>query len=167
MGMADAGRILDFLKARGYTVAVAESFTGGLLADAFIRIPGASDVMLGGVVAYSNEAKKELLGVPAAILDGHGAVSAETAAAMAEGARRLFGADCAVSTTGIAGPTGATRDKPLGLCFASAVAPPGRHLAEDTFAGDRSAVRQSGVVQALGALAVALGMQDSVEHPSP
>ncbi len=98
----------------GLTIATAESCTGGMVCAAVTDVPGASSVLLGGVVAYANTAKIDLLSVPAGLLAQYGAVSEETARAMAEGARVRFGADIAVSTTGIAGPGGATPEKPVG-----------------------------------------------------
>jgi PncC family amidohydrolase len=122
------------------TVAVAESCTGGAVAARIVSVAGSSNYLLGGVVAYSNEAKRRLLGVSAEILDTRGAVSAECAAAMAEGARRAFGADVAVSTTGIAGPAGATARKPVGLVYIGLATPTGTHVDEHHFPGDRAAV---------------------------
>jgi nicotinamide-nucleotide amidase len=113
-----AGRLL---RQAGLTVAVAESCTGGLVGKRFTDIPGSSDYFLGGVTAYSNEVKTRVLGVPAHVLEGHGAVSAEVAAAMAEGVQRLLGSDCALSTTGVAGPGGGTEEKPVGLVFIAGV----------------------------------------------
>lgn len=106
--------VLDRLRAQGRRVAFAESCTGGLCAARLTDCAGSSAVVQGGVVAYSNEAKQELLGVDAALIAAHGAVSEPVALAMAEGARRRFGADCALSTTGIAGPGGGTERKPVG-----------------------------------------------------
>jgi nicotinamide-nucleotide amidase len=105
------------LRERGATVAVAESCTGGLIASRITDVSGSSEYMLGGVVAYANEIKQRVLGVPAETLAEHGAVSEPTARAMALGARELFGADYAVATTGIAGPTGGTEEKPVGLVY--------------------------------------------------
>lgn len=105
------------LRERGATLAVAESCTGGLVASRITDVPGASDYFLGAVVAYANEVKERVLGVPAATLAEHGAVSEETAVAMAVGVRALMGADYAVATTGIAGPGGGTDDKPVGLVY--------------------------------------------------
>ena len=99
------------------TLATAESCTGGLVAKRLTDIPGSSDYFLGGVVAYSNPLKTALLDVEPALLDEHGAVSEEVAAAMAVGVRRRLGADCAISTTGIAGPGGGSAEKPIGLVY--------------------------------------------------
>lgn len=101
----------------GATVATAESCTGGLIAHMITVLPGVSPFYPGGVVSYANEAKTELLGVPKRLLDQHGAVSPEVAAAMAEGARKRFSADIGISTTGVAGPTGGTPEKPVGLVY--------------------------------------------------
>jgi nicotinamide-nucleotide amidase len=99
------------------TVAVAESCTGGLVGHRLTNVAGSSAYFLGAVVAYENEAKQELLGVPQALLELHGAVSGEAAEAMARGVRERFVADLGLGTTGIAGPTGGTPDKPVGLVF--------------------------------------------------
>jgi len=116
---ADVVRILS---GRGQTVATAESCTGGLVAHRLTNIPGSSACVLGGVVAYANEIKEQIAGVRHETLVQHGAVSAETAAELAQGIRRLFGVDVAVSVTGIAGPGGATAEKPVGLTYISVTA---------------------------------------------
>ncbi len=105
------------LAERGATLATAESCTGGMIASRVTDVPGASEYFLGGIVAYSNEIKQQLLGVPEQTLIDHGAVSEECARAMAEGARAAHGADWAVATTGIAGPGGGSEDKPVGLVY--------------------------------------------------
>lgn len=105
------------LRAQERTLALAESCTGGLVSSLITDVPGSSAYLLGAVVSYSNEAKIQLLGVPAALIESAGAVSAEVAAAMAQGARRLFGSDIALAITGIAGPGGGTADKPVGLVY--------------------------------------------------
>jgi PncC family amidohydrolase len=110
-------QIGEFLSQRGWTLAVAESCTGGLLGHRITNVSGSSAYFQGGAITYSNEAKERILGVPHEILIEHGTVSKETALAMAQGARRLFGTDIALSLTGIAGPTGGTPEKPVGLVY--------------------------------------------------
>lgn len=117
-GSADMAEVLgDLLRSKGLTVATAESCTGGLIAKRLTDIPGSSDYMVGGVVAYSNELKTRLLDVDPAVLAAHGAVSEEVARAMAAGATARLGADCALATTGIAGPGGGSPEKPVGLVY--------------------------------------------------
>jgi nicotinamide-nucleotide amidase len=125
------------LAARGLTVASAESCTGGLVGARLTAVPGSSRYYRGGVVTYSNEAKQALLDVPAEALSRHGAVSAEVARAMAEGARRRLGADLAVSTTGISGPDGGTPQKPVGLVYVGFASPAGSDAHELLFPLDR------------------------------
>lgn len=120
-------RAVRVLVERSLTLAVAESSTGGLLADLLTDIPGVSACFVGGVVAYDNRVKAALLGVPQTVLAGEGAVSAAVAGEMAEGVRRVLGADVGVAVTGIAGPGGGTPEKPVGLTFvavADAAGPP-------------------------------------------
>jgi nicotinamide-nucleotide amidase len=109
--------IVDLLTARGETLAVAESCTGGLLANRITNVPGASAIFLAGYVTYANEAKSRTLGVDAALIEAHGAVSGEVAAAMADGALQTSGASYALSTTGIAGPGGGSEHKPVGTVY--------------------------------------------------
>lgn len=145
-------------EARGLTVATAESCTGGLLSAALTEAAGASAIFDRGFVTYCNEAKQDLLGVPAQIIERHGAVSRETALAMAEGAIRHSRADLAVSITGIAGPTGGTPDKPVGLVWFG-VSRKGRQTrAIERRFGDlgRSRVRYFSVLTALDLLERAL-----------
>lgn len=126
----------------GHRVAVAESCTGGLMASRLTERPGASEYVAGGVVAYSDEAKAELLGVDPALLERHGAVSAEVAGAMADGALRRFGADTAVAITGVAGPGGGSEAKPVGYVCWCAKRSDGATLARDIhLPGDRADVR--------------------------
>jgi nicotinamide-nucleotide amidase len=120
-----ASVVLDQLRRRGQTLAVAESCTGGGLGAALAAVPGASDVLLGGVIAYANSVKEGLLGVPAALLEAHGAVSDPVAHAMAEGARRATGADWALAITGVAGPGGGSPEKPVGLVHIAVAGPAG------------------------------------------
>jgi nicotinamide-nucleotide amidase len=149
-----AEALLDAYRRAGLKIATAESCTGGLIAATLTEIAGSSDVVERGLVTYSNEAKTELLGVPAAIIAQAGAVSAEVAEAMAAGALAASRAEVAVSATGIAGPGGATANKPVGLvylgvCRRGAAAAHERHV----FAGDRAAVRRAAVAAALDLLA--------------
>ncbi len=131
-------------------IAIGESCTAGLLAARLADPPGASGYLLGGVVAYSNEAKAELLGVPVALIERHGAVSPEVAEAMADGAAARFGADLAVGITGIAGPGGGTKEKPVGyVCFCVKV-PDGPMIARDpVIPGDRHDIRDRSCTVAL------------------
>ena len=141
--------LLDVCRKRGLTLATAESSTGGLVAARLTSVPGSSDAFLGGVVAYANALKVAELGVPAEVIERHGAVSAETAAAMASGARTRLGADVAVSTTGIAGPGGGSAEKPVGLVFLHAEGPDGGLARELRLPGDRGAVRGRATAAAL------------------
>lgn len=129
------------VRSRGWRLAVAESCTGGLIAHQLTSQP-ASDFFVGGAVTYANAAKTELLGVSEDTMRGHGAVSAEVAAEMAEGARRAFQSDVAISVTGIAGPTGATDDKPLGLCHWAVATSSGTVCEQNVFSGTRNQVQQ-------------------------
>lgn len=125
----------------GYTIALAESCTGGLVASRLTDVPGSSEYFKGGVVAYANDVKEKVLGVPAAVLEQNGAVSPETAVAMAEGIRKVIGADIGVGITGIAGPTGATLEKPVGLVYIAVATPAGTESKRFNFPGGRFAVR--------------------------
>ena len=128
------------VRKRGWRLAVAESCTGGLIAQLLTSQP-ASDFFVGAAVTYANAAKTQLLGVSKDTLRGHGAVSAEVAAEMAEGARRAFECDVAISVTGIAGPTGATADKPLGLCHWAVATPTETVCEHRVFSGSRNKVQ--------------------------
>ncbi len=144
--------VLDMCRAQGLTLATAESCTGGLIGTRLTGIADSSDVFVGGVVAYSNEVKERQLGVPAGLLEEHGAVSAEVGAAMAAGARRKLGADLAVADTGIAGPGGGTAEKPVGLVFLAIDGPGEAHTARLHLPGDREAVRARTTALALHTL---------------
>ncbi len=161
-GDADlAALVIDSARERGVRVACAESCTGGLVCAALTGVPGSSAVVLGGVVAYANEAKRAQLGVPEELLVAHGAVSAPVARAMAEGARRAFGADLAVSLTGIAGPGGATPEKPVGLVHLGLARAAGSYVLERRFGGTRARVRRAASQTALDMLRRAvLGLPD-------
>lgn len=135
---------------RGWRAATAESCTGGWIAQAVTAIAGSSDWFEGGLVTYSNAAKIALLEVDAMIIERHGAVSAETAAAMAEGARRRLQADIAVAVTGVAGPGGGSASKPVGtVWFGFAVSGRATSTVTRVFPGDRQAVRAQSVALAL------------------
>jgi nicotinamide-nucleotide amidase len=141
--------VLDLAREQGLTLGAAESCTGGLVAARLTSVPGASDVLRGGLVAYENDVKLAPLGVAEETLAAHGAVSAETAAAMAEGARTSLSADVALAVTGIAGPGGGTPEKPVGLVHLCA-ARPGRELARELhLPGDREAIRRRATAAAL------------------
>ena len=149
-----AETLLEVCRIAGLKLATAESCTGGLIAGCLTEIAGSSDVLERGFVTYSNEAKIELLGVPAVLIQTVGAVSAEVAEAMAQGALEHSQADVAVSATGIAGPGGATPGKPVGLVYLGCCRRGGRPLHErHTFTGDRAAVRRASVEAALALLA--------------
>ena len=141
--------VLDLCRSRGLSLATAESCTGGLVAGRLTSVPGASDVFRGAVVAYSDDVKQRELGVSAALLAEHGAVSGETAAAMAQGVRERFGVDVAVAVTGVAGPGGGTPDKPVGLVFVHAAGPDGVLDVRFSFPGDRRTIRARSAAAAL------------------
>lgn len=134
--------VAGLLAAQGKTLAIAESCTGGLAAELVTRVPGSSRYFLGGVVAYANRVKTELLGVPAPLIAEHGAVSAEVARAMAEGVRARLGADLGLAFTGVAGPDGGTAQKPVGLVHWALASASGTEARERVFVGDRAAVRR-------------------------
>ena len=153
--MATAERLVGLLKARGLTCATAESCTGGGVGFAITSVAGASEVFAGGVISYSNEVKREVLGVSAATLAAVGAVSGEVAAQMADGVRRLLKTDLAVSLTGVAGPGGGSAEKPVGLVWFGISTPSGTHTERMLFTGDRTAVRDRAIDHALGMLTAA------------
>lgn len=145
-----AGGVLDRARAAGLKIATAESCTGGLVAASLTEIPGSSDVFERGFVTYSNEAKTEMLGVPASLIAEQGAVSDPVAHAMAEGALVHSRADIAVAVTGIAGPGGGTPEKPIGLVFIGAARRGQPAIVErHVFAGDRADIRRATVERAL------------------
>src|SRR5512133_1329522 len=140
------------LRDSGLTLALAESCSGGLIAKRITDIPGSSAYFLLGLVTYANSAKMSLLGVPATVLETCGAVSAETAEAMAVGARQLAGSDIGVATTGIAGPDGGTAAKPVGTVYLAIATAGGCRVFPYRFSGDRQAVRESTADAALDLL---------------
>ncbi len=142
----------ETLRARGWHVASAESCTGGWLAKTFTDIPGSSTWFGWGFVTYANDAKAATVGVPPELIAEHGAVSEPVVRAMAEGARRVSGADLAVAVSGIAGPHGERPDKPVGTVWIAWASAAGTRAEHSVFAGDREAVRRQGVAQALRGL---------------
>jgi nicotinamide-nucleotide amidase len=148
LGLAEA--VLDAYRRRGWKLATAESCTGGLVAAALTAIAGSSDVVERGYVTYSNASKIELLGVPEPTILAHGAVSPQTAAAMAAGAARRAGVDVAVSITGVAGPGGGSAEKPVGLVYLGlARRGQGGRSERHVFPGDRDAIRRASLVRSL------------------
>ncbi|WP_439577368.1 CinA family protein [Elioraea sp.] len=147
--LAEAEALLALYRAGGLRIVTAESCTGGLIAATLTAIAGSSDVIERGFVTYSNEAKAEMLGVPETLIASAGAVSAEVARAMVEGALARSLADVALSVTGIAGPGGATATKPVGLVFLGAQRRGTQPMVErHVFPGDRAAVREASVAAA-------------------
>jgi nicotinamide-nucleotide amidase len=146
------GVVGDLLRDSGLTVAVAESCTGGLVGKRFTDTPGSSDYFLGGVVAYENHVKTEVLGVPAGVLAAKGAVSEEVAAAMAEGVLRVVGSDCSISTTGIAGPNGGSEEKPVGLVYVGSVVKGVTTVERFRLWGGREQIRERAAFAALDLL---------------
>jgi PncC family amidohydrolase len=144
-----AQQIAAALLARGRTLATAESCTGGLAGAALTDLAGSSAWYLGGVVAYSNALKTRLLGVPPELLAAHGAVSPETARAMAAGALENTGADVAIAVTGIAGPSGGTPSKPVGLVYMAVAGLGNTAVFEHRFPGNRAEIRAAAVAAVL------------------
>jgi nicotinamide-nucleotide amidase len=156
---AQAQHLIDRARARFVRIATAESCTGGLIAAALTAIPGSSDVLERGFVTYSNEAKTEMLGVPAELIVRKGAVSMEVALAMADGALKASRADVTIAVTGIAGPGGGSEEKPVGLVHIAAARRGGARLHEECRFGDvgRDGVRDATVRRALELLARVVG----------
>ncbi|HET7028348.1 MAG TPA: CinA family protein [Candidatus Limnocylindrales bacterium] len=153
LGLAE--RLQARCLAVGLTVATAESCTGGLVAHAITSVAGSSGYFRGSIVAYENGAKQALLDVPEGVLGTHGAVSAQTARAMAAGARDRFGADLAVGVTGIAGPSGGSPEKPVGLTYVGTASAGGIQVRRSLWTGDRSTNIRSSALVALEMLLVA------------
>ncbi len=144
------GSILAAIEARGRTVATAESCTGGRIAAELTSVPGSSRTYLGGIVAYDNAVKIAQLDVPEETLQKYGAVSEQTARAMARGVRHALGADIGIASTGIAGPGGATPEKPVGLVWLAVATPEGAIVRQIRYSGDRASVQSRATVAALG-----------------
>ncbi len=151
--------VIRGLKECELTLAVAESCTGGRIAAAFTAAAGASGYFLGGVVAYSNEVKINVLGVARETIERHGAVSREVAEQMVQGVQRITGADYAIATTGIAGPGGGTPEKPVGTVWIAVTAPGGIATAEKfNFSGSRAEIMEQAVSFAINALEESTGL---------
>lgn len=155
------GQMADLLLKRGWMLATAESCSGGLIAARCTDLAGSSQWFERGFVTYSNAAKTELLGVDAALIDQHGAVSEPVARAMAEGALRHAKAQVAVAVTGVAGPSGGSADKPVGTVWLAWATPEGVDAELQHFAGDRAAVRSATAEQALRGLVQRLSLEPS------
>jgi PncC family amidohydrolase len=144
-----AKRLGTILKKKRLTIGVAESCTGGLIGAALTEIPGSSAWFMGGVIAYDNRIKRALLNVPAATLARHGAVSEKTVAAMARGARKLLNVNCAIAVSGVAGPGGGTKEKPVGLVYIGIAIDDMLFPFECNFSGTRTTIREKTVETAL------------------
>ena len=148
--MEEAKQVVEILAAHNLTIAFGESCTGGLLTKLITDVPGASAVLHGGVCAYANEVKEDVLGVPRRLLDEYGAVSAPVAVCMARGAAEALNTDIGVSTTGIAGPASDDTEKPVGLVYICISLPRGRYVVRELHLdGDRDAIRTETARQAL------------------
>ena len=151
--MQEAIQVVETLTAHHISLAFAESCTGGLLTKLITDVPGASAVLHGGVCAYANEVKRDVLGVPQRLLEQYGAVSRPVALHMARGAQRVLNAEVALSTTGIAGPASDDTKKPVGLVYIGLALPRGRYIVRELhLTGDRDAIRTETARQALSLL---------------
>lgn len=150
-----ASRVIEIFREKGLSLALAESCTGGMIAETITNVAGASDIFYGSAVTYVNSAKEHILGVARETLEKHGAVSSECAEEMACGARRVYGADVAMSVTGIAGPGGGSEAKPVGTVWFGLVTKDGAETFRRRFDGDRAAVRRQTVEEVLRRLAEA------------
>ncbi|TET40467.1 MAG: CinA family protein [Dehalococcoidia bacterium] len=144
--------IAILLKERGLTIALAESSTGGLISHLITNVPGSSDYYMGTVVAYDNEVKVKILGVKRETLEEHKSVSYQTAEEMAQGVRKALDTDIGLSDTGIAGPTGGTPEKPVGLFYIGISSRQGNQVREHVFSGDRLENKRSAALAALAML---------------
>lgn len=150
-----ASRVIEIFREKGLSLALAESCTGGMIAETITNVAGASDIFYGSAVTYVNSAKEHILGVARETLEKHGAVSSECAEEMACGARRVYGADVAMSVTGIAGPGGGSAAKPVGTVWFGLASKDGTETFRRRFDGDRAAVRRQTVEEVLRRLAEA------------
>ena len=149
MGTTLEEHVGEKLRKTGGTVATAESCTGGLISHLITNVPGSSAYFMGGAVTYSNEAKVQLLGVDERSLEEYGAVSEQVAREMADGARERFATDYAVACTGVAGPTGGTDDKPVGLVYVAVASPGGTRVERCLLEGDREQIKHRTADRAL------------------
>ena len=156
--------IIKELTKRGCTVSTAESCTGGLLASAFVDIPGSSACFKEGYVTYADEVKVRVLGIPQSVVDEYTVVSGECAAQMAVQTRRLTGSDYALSTTGIAGPDGGSDEKPVGLVYIACADSKKVVVREFKFKGNRNSVRNAAVEAALDLLGERLGIRKPKQY---
>lgn len=160
--LTPAGRVVDGLTARGQSVSVAESLTGGLVAAALVTVAGSSAVFRGGVVAYSPQIKEDLVGVPREVIDTHGVVSDEVARALAEGVRRRCGTDWGIGTTGVAGPEPHGGQSP-GVVWLAVSGPEDEVARRYRFSGDREHIRAASVERVLYLLDGLLHASDNTE----
>jgi len=144
-----AARLQDVACSLGVSVGTAESCTGGLIGHSITAVAGSSDYYLGGVICYADEVKIGSLGVPAAAIERHGAVSAQVVVAMAEGLRDHIGCDYAVAVTGVAGPGGGSETKPVGLTYVATAGPTGHQVRRHTWDGDRAANKEQSAAAAM------------------
>ena len=156
-----SANIGGILSERGWTISTAESCTGGLLSHVLTGVSGSSSYFIGGVVAYSNRIKESVLRVESKTLEQHGAVSQETALEMAAGIREKFNTDIGLSTTGIAGPTGGTPEKPVGLVWMGISTPAGTRAFEGHFSDGREGIKNSTVLEILTQLTAVLTSKDN------
>lgn len=156
-----AAAVIKNFRERGLSLSLAESCTGGMIAAALTGVPGASDIFWGSAVTYINRAKEHILGVSSETLERHGAVSEECAREMAEGSRRIYGADLAMSVTGIAGPGGGSDTKPVGTVWFGFSSKNGTEAFRRLFEGDREAVRRQTVEQVLACLIEKCAAEDA------
>lgn len=156
-----AAAVIKNFRERGLSLSLAESCTGGMIAAALTGVPGASDIFWGSAVTYINSAKEHILGVSSETLERHGAVSEECAREMAEGSRRIYGADLAMSVTGIAGPGGGSDTKPVGTVWFGFSSKNGTEAFRRLFEGDREAVRRHTVEQVLACLIEKCAAEDA------
>ena len=152
----DAAALVALLSKQNLTVSTAESCTGGLIAASIVDVPGASAVFVGGAVTYASSVKTALLGVPEELIRERGVVSRDVAAAMAEGARRRFGTDLAVSVTGVAGPDGGTPETPVGRVYIGVAIDGKTVVFREDLPGDRAAVRRAAAEKAIRYLCACL-----------